>query len=130
METKRKLWAARIITGVPVLFLAFDIAIKFLGGDMVAEASARLGLPAHLSIITGVLLFACLALYLTPRTAVLGAVLLTGYLGGAVLAHLRIGDPLISHTLFPIYVGALLWGGLYLRDARVRNLLAPKEIVS
>ena len=122
----RTRWTARIVTGVPVLFLAFDVAIKLIVGDMVDEAHARMGLPTHLAPVTGVLLLACLALYVLPRTAVLGAVLLTGYLGGAVLAHLRIGDPLISHTLFPIYVGALLWAGLYLRDARVRRLLAAR----
>jgi hypothetical protein len=124
--TARTRWAARIVTGLPVLFLAFDVAIKLIGGRMVDEASAQLGLPAHLSPITGVLLLACLALYVIPRTAVLGAVLMTGYLGGAVLAHLRVGNPLFSHTLFPIYVGALLWAGLYLRDDRVRRLLAAR----
>lgn len=122
----RTRWTARIVTGVPVLFLAFDVTIKLIGGDMVDEAHARMGLPAHLAPVTGVLLLACLALYVVPRTAVLGAVLLTGYLGGAVLAHVRIGDPLFSHTLFPIYVGALLWAGLYLRDPRVRRLLAAR----
>ena len=118
-------WGARIVTGIPVLFLAFDVAIKLIDPPAVAEASTRLGLPAGLSLGLGLVLAAALALYLVPRTAPLGAVLLTGYLGGAVLAHLRIGDPLISHTLFPIYVGALLWIGLFLRDARVRNLIYP-----
>ena len=124
--TARARWTARIVTGVPVLFLAFDVAIKLIGGRMVDEASARLGLPANLSFVTGVLLLACLALYVIPRTAVLGAVLMTGYLGGAVLTHLRVDDPLLSHTLFPIYVGALLWAGLYLRDDRVRRLVAAR----
>lgn len=123
----RTRWTARIVTGVPVLFLAFDVAIKLIGGPMVDEASAQMGLPADLAPIIGVLLLACLVLYVIPRTAVLGAVLMTGYLGGAVLAHLRVGNPLLSHTLFPIYVGALLWAGLYLRDARVRGLFAHRR---
>jgi hypothetical protein len=119
-------WAARVLTGIPALFLAFDVAIKFADPPMVAEATAKLGLPAGLSMGLGWVLAACLALYLVRRTAPLGAVLLTGYLGGAVLAHLRVGDPWPSHTLFPIYVGALLWAGLYLRDDRVRRLLAAR----
>jgi hypothetical protein len=80
--------------------------------------------PHHLPIL-GALSLACLALSLVPRTAVLGAVLWTGYLGGAVATHLRLDHPLASHTLFPVYVAALLWGGLYLRDARVRALVRP-----
>ena len=125
-QVRRDRWGARLLTGVPVLFLAFDVAIKLVDPPMVARASAQLGLPAELSVPIGVILTACLALYLVPRTAPLGAVLLTGYLGGAVLSHLRVGDPLLSHTLFPVYVGALLWAGLYLRDDRVRRLLAPR----
>jgi hypothetical protein len=109
-----------------VLFLAFDAAIKLVDVPFVAEASVKLGLPPDLSVGLGILLAACLALYVIPRTAPLGAVLLTGYLGGAVLTHLRVGDPLISHTLFPIYIGALVWAGLYLRDDRVRRLLAAR----
>jgi hypothetical protein len=126
VTTTRTRWAARIVTGLLVLFLAVEVAIKLIGVRMVEEASARLGLPAHLSRVTGVLLLVCLVLYVIPRTAVLGAVLMTGYLGGAVLAHLRVDNPLFSHTLFPIYVGALLWAGLYLRDDRVRRLFAAR----
>jgi len=124
--TRPRRWPGRVITAIPALFLAFDVAIKFANPPAVTEASIKLGLPPELAIVLGIVLGACLALYLVPRTAPLGAVLLTGYLGGAVLAHLRIGDPLISHTLFPIYVGALLWTGLYLRDDRVRRLLAAR----
>jgi len=120
-----KRWGGRILTGIPVLFLAFDVAIKFADVPEVAAASARLGLPPDLAPYLGAVLLACLALYLVPRTAVLGAVLLTGYLGGAVAIHARVGDPLLSHTLFPVFVGALLWGGLYLRDTRVRALVHP-----
>ena len=124
--TRPRRWPGRVITAIPVLFLAFDVAIKCANPPAVTEASVRLGLPPELAIVLGVILAACLALYVIPRVAPLGAVLLTGYLGGAVLTHLRVGDPLISHTLFPIYVGALLWAGLYLRDDRVRRLLAAR----
>jgi hypothetical protein len=119
-------WPGRVLTGIPAAFLVFDAAIKLAHPSFVVAASARIGVPAELSVVLGVILAACVALYLVPRTAPLGAVLLTGYLGGAVLTHLRIGDPLISHTLFPIYVGALLWAGLYLRDDRVRRLVAAR----
>src|SRR5712675_2158794 len=113
-------WIGRVLTGLPALFLTFDVVIKMIGVPAVAEASERLGLPVDQAPKIALILAACLVLHLVPRTAVLGAVLLTGYLGGAVLTHLRVGDPLFSHTLFPIYVGALVWAGLYLRDPRVR----------
>jgi hypothetical protein len=122
----RARWGGRVLTAVPVLFLVFDGTIKLAGHPAVAEASERLGLPPDLSPALGVLLLACLALYLVPRTAALGAVLLTGYLGGAVLAHVRVSDPLFSHALFPVYIGALLWSGLFLRDDRVRRLFAAR----
>ncbi len=115
-------WA---VSALPILLLAFDVLGKLLQRPEVAEASVRLGLPVELGTTLGVLLATCLVLHLVPRTAVLGAVLLTGYLGGAVAIHLRVGDPLASHTLFPVWVGALLWLGLALRDARVRALVVP-----
>jgi hypothetical protein len=119
-------WPGRVVSGIPAAFLAFDAAIKLANPAFVTEASVRIGVPPELSVGLGVLLAACLALYLIPRTAPIGGVLLTGYLGGAVLTHLRVGDPLISHTLFPIYVGALVWAGLYLRDDRVRRMVAAR----
>jgi len=119
-------WTARILTGLTILFLTFDAAIKLVGHPAVAEGSVRLGLPPALAPVFGLVLLACVALYAIPRTAPLGAILLTGYLGGAVLVHLRVGDPLATHALFPIYVGAAAWLGLYLRDDRVRRLIAPR----
>jgi hypothetical protein len=89
----------------------------------VREGMAKVGFPADLARILGAILLACVALYINARTAVLGAVLLTGYLGGAVATHVRIGDPLFSHVLAPVYMGVLIWGGLYLRDDRVRALV-------
>jgi len=119
-------WSGRVLTAIPVAFMLFDAAIKFAHIPEVAEASLTLGWPTHLNPALGLIILACLALYLWPRTAVLGATLFTGYLGGAVAIHLRVGDPLFTHVLFPVYVGALFWAGLALRDARVRALVFPK----
>jgi hypothetical protein len=122
----RSKWTGRIITAIPVLFLLFDIAIKLINPPMVAEASEAAGVPAYLAQPLGIVLAICLGLYLYPRTAPLGAVLMTGYLGGAVFSHLRTDNPWFTHTLFPIYVAIFLWLGLYLRDARVRALIRPR----
>src|SRR5262249_47916592 len=119
-------WTARILTTLATLFLVVDAAMKIVSHPAVLEASPRLGLPTELAPVFGLVLLGCVALYLIPRTAPLGAVLLTGYLGGAVLVHVRIGDPLLSHVLFPIYMGAAAWVGLYLRDERVRRLIAAR----
>ena len=119
-------WAGRLLTGIPAAFLTVDAAMKLVGHPAVAQASEQLGIPGSLTRIIGLVLATCLALYLVPRTAPLGAVLLTGYLGGAVFVHLRVGDPLFSHTLFPVYFGALLWAGLFLRrPARAPAALFP-----
>jgi hypothetical protein len=112
-----------VLTGIPVAFLLFDAAIKFTTIKPVSDAMTQLGWPVNLAAPLGALLLSCVILYLVPQTAVFGAVLLTGYLGGAVATHLRVGDPLFSHILFPTYVGAMIWGGLALRDTRVRALL-------
>ena len=113
----------RVVTGLVTLFLLFDSVTKLLRVPAVVTATAQMGFPVAAVPVIGATLLACVVLYLVPRTAVLGAVLLTGYLGGAVFAHVRVGDPLLTHVLMPIYVAAMLWGGLYLRDARVRALL-------
>lgn len=123
--TPLKLWTGRVLSGLAVLFLAFDAAMKVLQLPAAVETSATLGWPAQAMFGLGVLELLCLAVYLVPRTAVLGAILWTGYLGGAIATHARIGNPVFSHTLFPVYVAALLWGGLWLRDPRVRRLLQP-----
>ena len=101
------------------------MGIKLVGPTEAVEGTVQLGWAPHHLPILAVIELACLVLYLVPRTAPLGAVLWTGYLGGAIATHLRLDNPLFSHTLFPIYVAALVWGGLYLRDARVRALLRP-----
>jgi hypothetical protein len=97
--------------------------LKVLQLQPAVQATVELGYPAHLVAVIGVIQLVCLVLYLVPPTSVLGAVLLTGYLGGAIATHVRLGSPLASHTLFPIYVALLVWGGLYLREPRLRALL-------
>jgi hypothetical protein len=105
------------------VFLLVDGAMKILSLDIVVETSRQMGIPVELTRTLGVMTLTGALLYAFPRTAVLGAIVLTGYLGGAIYAHLRIGSPLFSHTLFGVYLGLMLWGGLWLRDARVRQLI-------
>ena len=120
-------WTGRVLSGIAVLFLVFDATFKLFATPEALAGTTDLGwTPQHLPTLAAIQ-FACLALYLVPRTAPLGAVLWTGYLGGAIATHLRIDNPLLTHTLFPIYVAALLWGGLYLRDARVRAAVGSKR---
>ncbi|HEX3155069.1 MAG TPA: DoxX family protein [Candidatus Angelobacter sp.] len=125
----KTVWAGRIVSGFVVLFLVVDAGFKLLRPlpAPAVEAFGKLGYPVELAAGIGVLLLSCLALYLIPRTSVLGAILLTGYLGGAVASHVRVGDPWFSHALFPVYVGLLIWGGLYLRDQRLRALVPFRE---
>jgi hypothetical protein len=122
-SSNKRVWAGRILSGLVVLFLLPDAIIKFIRPAPVVDAFAHLGLPLSNAVTIGIILLICTALYVIPRTSVLGAILLTGYLGGAVATHLRVGDPLFSHVLFPTYLGVLLWLGLYLRDERLRVLL-------
>jgi hypothetical protein len=119
----KTLWAGRIISGVVVLFLLFDGAIKLIPLDVVVETLRELAIPEHLARALGVMTLVCTLLYAFPRTSVLGAILLTGYLGGAIYVHVRAGSPLFSHTLFGVYLGLLVWAGLYLRDATLRTLI-------
>ncbi|MEJ7686787.1 MAG: DoxX family protein [Variovorax sp.] len=105
-----------------VVFL-LDGLIKVLGMDVVKETLAQLGYPVNVAFGLGVMTLAIAVLYAVPRTAVLGAVLLTGLLGGAMATHLRVGSPVFSHLLFGLYVGLIAWGGLLLRDAKLRELL-------
>jgi hypothetical protein len=117
----------QILTALPVLFLAFDIVIKLMRIDPVLESFRELGYPVSLAVWIGTLELVCLVVYLIPRTAVLGAILLTGYLGGAIATHVRLGNPLFSHVLFPIYVALPLWAGLYLREERLRALIPVRK---
>jgi hypothetical protein len=125
--SNRARWTGRILSGFAVLFLAFDTVVKLVGAKQAVEGTVQLGWPAHHLPTLGAIEVVCLVLYLIPRTAPIGALLWTGYLGGAIATHLRLDNPLFSHILFPTYVAAMLWGGLYLRDARVRTLFGARR---
>ena len=125
--SSRARWTGRALSGAAALFLAVDAAFKLALSPEAVAATEQLGYRAHHLPVIGLIEIVCLALYLIPRTAPLGALLWTGYLGGAIATHFRVDNPLFSHTLFPIYVAALLWGGLYLRDARVRLVLRAER---
>ena len=120
MQPKAKLWIGRVLSGLAVFFFLMDAVMKFVKPEQVVEATTKLGYTVDVITPLGVVLLVCTILYAIPRTTVLGAILLTGYLGGAVASHLRAGDPLFSHVLAPAYFGVMVWGGLYLRSERVR----------
>ena len=124
--SKSSLWVGRVISALAVLFMLFDGAIKLVKIAPVTEAFAHLGYPESLAITIGTLELVCTALYVIPRTSLFGALLLTGFLGGAVSTHVRVGDPLFP-IFFPFLIGAMIWGGLYLTDSRLRVLLAPRS---
>jgi hypothetical protein len=121
--SKKMVLSGRIISALPVLFLLWDSAGKLMKLGFVAEAFDRIGYPVSTARGIGLLELACVAVYLIPRTSYLGAVLLTGFLGGATAIHVRVGDPFFSHTFFPTYVGLMVWCGLFLRDARLQALV-------
>ncbi len=111
------------MSAVPALFLFIDGVGKLVKPAPVVEGTIQLGYPESVLLGLGIVLLTCTILYVVPRTAVLGAILLTGYLGGAIATHVRVGSPLFSHILFPVYVAVLIWGGLYMRDERLRALI-------
>jgi hypothetical protein len=117
------------MTGLAIAFLALDAGGKLIAPELMIANSPPLGWPAdpNLYRALGAILAICTVLYAFPRTAVLGAVLLTGYLGGAVATHLRVGSPIFSHTLFGIYLGLFVWAGLWLRDARLRAIFPLRD---
>ncbi len=119
---KSTIWAGRIISALPVLFLLMDGVMKLVKPRVVVEATVRLGYPESVILGLGIVLITCTVLYIISATSVLGAILLTGYLGGAVATHVRVGEGLFS-VLFPVMVGVLIWLGLYLRDGRLRALV-------
>ena len=122
MISKAQLWAGRVLGGIASLFLLMDGGMKLFKPPVVVKATMQLGYPESTIVGIGVTLLVCTLLYLAPRTSVLGAVLLTGYLGGAVASNVRAATP-VFNIVFPILVAVLLWGGLWLRDLRVRSLL-------
>lgn len=126
-NVSKGVWTGRVLSGLAVAFLTFDAVGKLLRVAPVIEGTAQLGYPESTILPMGVLLVIGLALHLVPRTSVLGAIFLTGFLGGAVATHVRVGNPLATHTLFPTYVAALLWGGLALRRLAVRAVLLGEK---
>ncbi len=120
--SKGRLWAGRIISGLVVLFLLFDSITKLMKVAPVLEASAQLGYPVSTIVGIGITALVCTVVYAIPQTSVLGAILLTGYLGGAVASNVRIGNPMFN-TLFPIVFAALMWAGIFLREDRLRALI-------
>jgi len=120
--SKKAQWGGRIVSGLVTAFLLFDAVIHLLKPAPVVEAFAKLHLPLSLAVDLGIIEVLCLVLYVIPRTSILGAVLLTGYLGGAVAIQMITSNSLFGEILFPVYVGVLVWGGIYLRDDRLRTL--------
>jgi hypothetical protein len=124
-----RLWIGWVMSGLAIAFLLMDATMKLLALPVVLEASAPLGFAGpDMARALGTVLLICTLVYVAPRTALLGAVLLTGYLGGAVATQVRVGNPLFSHVLFGVYLGVMLWGGLYLRSARLRELFPLRMI--
>ena len=131
MKATPMIWTGRVLTGLVTLFmLGASIAPKFLGMPIADETMRQLGWPPGYVLTIGVVEFICLALYLYPRTNVLGAVLFTALLGGAMATHIRAGSPLFSHILFGVYLGVFVWGGLWLRDPAVRRLFPWRRDVN
>ena len=128
--SKKMLWTGRVMSVLVVLFLLFHASLKLLRLAPALEATARLGYPVSVVFPLGIVLLACTVLYAIPRTSLLGAILVTAYLGGAVATNVRVSNPLFGYILFPVYLALLLWGGLYLRDERLRALIPAKGDVS
>lgn len=127
VPSKGQLWTGRILSGIAILFLLFDAAIHFLKPQPVVTAFGQLGYPLSASVPIAIIELVCIVVYAIPGTSILGAVLLTGYLGGAIAAQLRIGAPVFTTMMFPIYVAAFVWGGLYLRDPIVRTIIPARR---
>lgn len=121
--SKGRLWTAWIMSGVVALFMLFDSVIKLIKPGPVVEGTLQLGYSEHHIAVIGALGLLPTLLYLFPRTAVFGAVLLTGYFGGVIATHIRMDAPLFTHTLFPVYLSVMMWGGIWLRQEKVRKLI-------
>ena len=126
-QSRWRQWTGRALSTLGVLFLLFDSTGKLLQVTPVIDGTLQLGYSRDIVFTLGAVLLACVLVYLIPRTSVLGAILLTAYLGGAVATHVRVQSPLFTHVLFPTYVAAVLWGGLLLRDPRLRAFLPVRS---
>ncbi len=121
-SSKAMVWIGNVLSSLAILFLLFDTVIKVVQAAPAVESTVQLGYPAEYVVLLGLAELVCLALYAFPRTAVLGAILLTGWFGGAMATHVRAGSPMFS-VIFPSLLGLMIWGGLFLRDARLRDVL-------
>jgi len=121
--TPKTIWIGRTLSALAILFLSFDTIVKVLRLPVAVDGTTQLGYPESSVFVIGIIQLVCLVLYVIPQTSVFGAILFTGYLGGAIATHLRIGSPLFTHILFPIYVAVLIWGGLYAREPRLRAVI-------
>jgi hypothetical protein len=121
--TSKRPWAGIVISAVPTLFLLMDAVGKLVKPEPVVTGTVELGYPETVILPLGIVLLICTILYAVSKTSILGAILLTGYLGGAVATHVRVGSPPFTHMLFPVYLGILIWLGLYLRDVRLKQLI-------
>src|SRR5213080_1143587 len=123
--SKSALWLGRVLSGLVIVFLLFDGAIKLVPWPIVTETMDKMGYGSSETMARslGIITIVCTVLYSIPPTSILGAILLTGYLGGAMASHVRIGSPLFTHTLFGLYLGLMVWGGLWLRDRNLRDLI-------
>lgn len=121
--SKTTLWASRIMGGIVILFMLADSIGKFIKPEAVITGTLELGFAEHHLLVMGILGLLSILLYAFPRTTILGAVLLTGYWGGAIATHVRMDNPLFSHILFPVYLAVLAWGAIWLKDERVRDLM-------
>lgn len=121
--SKGKLWTSRIMGGLVILFMLMDSIFKLIPNEVVAASAGELGYQPHHIPVMGVLGFISIVLFTIPRTQILGAILLTGYFGGAIATHVRLDNPLFSHILFPVYLGILAWGSLWLKNETLRKLI-------
>jgi hypothetical protein len=122
--SKGKLWTARIMGGLVIAFMLIDSIFKFIPNDQVTKGTVELGYQAHHIPVLGALGFISILLFAIRRTQILGAILLTGYFGGAIATHVRLDNPLFSHILFPVYLAVLAWGSLYLKSEKLRSLIS------
>jgi hypothetical protein len=125
--SKVKIWTGRVMGGIVILFMLMDGIFKFIVNDEVIKGTTELGFAAHHLPILGALGLISIVLYALPRTEVLGAILLTGYWGGAIATHVRMDNPLFSHVLFPVYLGILAWGALFIKNEKLRAAVLGKE---
>jgi hypothetical protein len=127
VKADKLVWTGRVLSGLVIAFMLFDAIIKLIPIQPVIDTFRQMGIPENLAFEIGVIGLVCTVLYAIPRTAVLGAILLTAMFGGGIASHVRIGSPLFSHVLFGVYLGLFAWGGLFLREPRLRALIPLRK---